>query len=141
MAKILVFSSDSWMESEALGLVMEFGGHDCTPAHSLEEALNLANNNSFDLAVVHLELNASRVKKAVQILQAAFPRTIALVPSKKWKSADAADGTIRLPCTPEELLAGVAHALNRSPQTRKQAQPARSVFVKAIAKKHLRTAG
>ena len=140
MAKILVFSGDSSAESDALGLVMEFGGHRCTSAHSLEGVLTSLQQDSFDLVVLNLELNDGVLKGIVKLLKEACPRIAVIILSERGDIATEADEVLAIPCTPEQLFHRIQRSLEKSAGLVRQVPPARRMSPQHPSRRSIRRA-
>ena len=77
MAKILVVGSDP-TERSVHALVVEFAGHECALASSVEEALEILNQGPFDLVVADCKRGGS-AGDVVRRLKAASPDAAVLV--------------------------------------------------------------
>ena len=117
MAKILLVGDDP-AEREVLGLVIEFGGHHCTVAVSLEEAVQLLKREAFNLVVTDVQLDRRSSKQIVKALKAASAEVAVMVLTGSGDTdVKEADTIVAFPCPPVKLLQRIEHALRKSSDT------------------------
>ncbi|HEY7680841.1 MAG TPA: tetratricopeptide repeat protein [Terriglobia bacterium] len=102
MAKILIAEKHS-AERDALALVMDFAGHQCTSAGSLQEAENALQKEGFDLVLADAALGANDPEQIVKRLKAASPRVAVMVVSDEVV-APGAEEVVTLARSPAENL-------------------------------------
>lgn len=119
MARILVLGSQP-TERGGLALVMEFAGHRCAEAGSLQEAAKALREDTFDLVLSDSTIGESNAEQIVKALKAASPGAAVMVlseeaePSKSSStppkagaskaSSSSSDEVITLPFSPVKNL-------------------------------------
>jgi len=103
MAKILVAGDDPG-EMRARALVMEFAGHQCATAASLQEAVKLLGESFFDLVVTDCKLGGNSGAEIVSNLKCAAPETAVMALAENSETAGGADAVLTVPCSPEEFF-------------------------------------
>ncbi len=114
MAKILVVGDDP-AEQEVLSLVIEFKGHCCRVAISLEEAAKLLKRESFDLVVIEVKHDRRSSRHIVKRLKVASTDVAVMILSEGGDTAvEEADAIVAIPCSPEKLLQRIEHVLKKT---------------------------
>ena len=84
-------------------MVMEFGGHRCATAGSLDEAVKSLQQDCFDLVVTDSQLGDSP-GEIIRSLKRAAPQTAILVIQEKDAIVPEADAVLTIPCSDEDLF-------------------------------------
>ena len=114
MAKVLIAGSDPAVR-DARALVIEFGGHRCRTANSLEEALTLLQLEPFDLIVTDFKTNGSSLEAIVKKLKAAVPEAAVMVLAEPGNiTVKAAAEMLVIPCPPDSLLHHIEQVLRKA---------------------------
>ena len=112
MSRILLVGNDA-VEREGLALVIEFAGHRCRMAGSLQEAVNLLMTDSFDLVLIYLKPNDSGSADMSKILKDASPE-MAIMNLNEGADTAVEGEVLAIPCTPEYLCYRIKLALDNS---------------------------
>ena len=129
MAKILVAGSDG-AEREACAVVIEFGGHRCATAGSLDEAVKTLQQDCFDLVVADSQLGRSP-GEIITSLKRAAPQTAVLVMQEKDTTVPETDAVLTIPCSDKDLFQRIESLVHKS------RSPARLVpAIRGIARKY-----
>ena len=102
MARVLVAGSDC-AEREARAVVIEFGGHRCETACSLDEAVKSLRHDCFDLVVADSQLGNSP-GEIINSLKHAAPQTAVLVIQEENTTFPEGDAVLTIPCSDEDLF-------------------------------------
>ena len=138
MAKVLIAGSDPAVR-DARALVIEFGGHRCRTANSLEEALTLLQLEPFDLIVTDFKTNGSSPEAIVKRLKAAVPEAAVMVLAEPGNIiVKAAAEMLVIPCSPDSLLQHIEQVLRKAGDHRGERPSQREQ--RLSVKKHLRRA-
>ncbi len=114
MAKVLIAGSDPAVR-DARALVIEFGGHHCRTANSLEEVLTLIQQEPFDLIVTDFKTNGSSPEAIVKRLTAAVPEAAVMVLTEPDNFiVKAAAEMLVSPCPPDSLLHHIEQVLRKA---------------------------
>lgn len=103
MGKILVVSDD-FAQMQARALLMEFAGHQCEAAGSLDEAMELLRESSFDVVVTDGKLGDKGVAEIVRSLKGASPGIIIIALNEETGTTADADAVLPIPSSYEELF-------------------------------------
>ncbi len=124
MANILLVGNDP-AEREVLGLVIEFGGHRCRVAVSLQEAVKLLKGETFDLVVTDIKQDRRSSKQIAKGLKAASAKAAVMILTESGDTdAKEADAIVAIPCSPVNLLQRIESALRKAadPANKKPSQ-------------------
>ncbi|MCZ6753220.1 MAG: response regulator [Acidobacteria bacterium] len=114
MAKLLLVGDDP-AEREVLGLVIEFGGHRCRLAVSLEEAVKLLQREFFDLVITDIKQDRRSSRQIVKGLKAASAKAAVMILTESGDTdAKEADAIVAIPCSPKNLLQRIEHVLKKT---------------------------
>ncbi len=114
MSRILLVGNDA-VDRESLALVIEFTGHRCRMAGSLQEAVNLLKKDLFDLALIYFKPNDSGSTDMGKILKDASPEMAIMILTEGADTpVEEADEFLAIPCTPEYLCYRIKLALDNS---------------------------
>ena len=113
MARILVAGRDA-TELKARALLIEFEGHGCITARSLEEALETVENAPIDLVIADIELLNSYSSGTAEIMRRCSARAALMVLTDKPGSIVQADAILNTPCSPEEFFTAIQNVLDNS---------------------------
>ena len=103
LTRILVVQSDP-VGMKAVALLMELRGYQCEMAGSLQEAVELLRESSFDLVVMDCNLGGKGVAEIVRSLKGASPGTKLILFNEEMEAAVDADRVLPIPISFEELF-------------------------------------
>lgn len=129
MARILVAANNA-EDRGLLALVIEFGGHLCKMAGSLQESVGLLRNHSFDLVIAGFKLDGARLDKIVKSIKNASPKVPVMILFESSDATEVPDEVLVTVASPEALFQHIERALGRKFSVRKM--PARSAKLKAV---------
>ncbi len=112
MARILVLGTDP-PETEVLALTLEFVGYRCATQSSLQEALAFLKAEPCDAIVLHSRFSSGHPDQIVRSLKSISQQLPVILLSESDESVNAADHTLQLPCSPEDLFSCIEQILNR----------------------------
>lgn len=138
MSKLLLVGDDP-AEREVLGLVIEFGGHRCSVAVSLEEAVKLLQRESFDLVITDIKMDRRSSRQIAMGLKAASAEAAVMILTESGDTdAIEADAIVAIPCSPVNLLQRIENVLqkatdpaNKKPSHREKKPSAKSPWRRA----------
>src|SRR6266478_641066 len=111
MARILMVGSDG-TDREVRALIVEFGGHNCATAASLEEAVNLLQKGMFDLVVTELKLSGNSPEQVIKRMKVS-PEMAVIVLTESGETVESADAVLPIPCSHEDLVRRIEHVLGK----------------------------
>src|SRR3970282_1578216 len=102
MAKILIVGKKS-VERDGLALVMEFAGHQCAEADSLQDAVKSLQKEAFDLVLADATLGGNDSEQIGKRLRIVSPRVAVMVFSDEVAPASE-DEAVTLAYSPTQNL-------------------------------------
>ena len=98
MARILILGKPS-SEREGLALFMEFVGHECSSADSLQDALRLLAEDSFHLVLADPAVGDATSEQMLQSLKGAASSAMVMILAEESASATGTEAVITSPLT------------------------------------------
>lgn len=111
MARILVLGNQP-AERDGLALVIEFAGHRCVTAGSLQEAVDLMRKETYDLVLVDSTLGDSGSEQIVRTFKGISPGVAVMVITEEADFASGAE-VITLPYSPVQNLSPQFSAIGK----------------------------
>jgi len=103
MAQILILGSQS-SDRQGLALFMEFVGHQCKSAESLQEALGLLAKDSFDLLLTDSTRSEATSEQLIQSVKEIAPGVVVMILTDEASSSAGIDSVITSPLTSVQSL-------------------------------------
>jgi Tetratricopeptide repeat len=98
MARVLMLGTRS-EERDGLALFMELVGHQCKPADSLQDAVRLLAEDSFDLVLTDTSVGETTPEQIIKSLKDVAPNTNVMILAEEATSATGMDAVITSPLT------------------------------------------
>ncbi len=112
MANILVAANDK-NHRGVLALLIEFEGHKCKVAGSLQETLNPLRNHSVDLVIAEYELDDASWDQTVKSIRIIFPEVPVMIIANSSDATKENDKVLVNVNSHGELIQHINHALRR----------------------------